>query len=183
MNLSGASLLILALAVGFSFGWLLHRARVTSADVVCNQFRFRDFTVLKVMFTAIVVGGIGVLFLVHAGYAHYYIKPANLLGVGLGAALFGLGMVLYGYCPGTGLAALATGSLHALIGAFGMIVGAIIYALTFDWLNAHILNVWTYGKVRLPDVTGIPDAALFVLLAMGAVTAFYWIERKAGVRS
>ncbi len=183
MNLTGASLLILALAVGFAFGWLLNRARVTSADVVCNQFRFRDFTVIKVMLTAIVVGGIGVLFLVHSGYSHYYIKPANLLGVGIGAALFGLGMVLYGYCPGTGLAALATGSLHALIGAVGMIFGAIAYALSFDWVNEHVLNVWSLGKVRLPDLTGIPDAVFFVLLAIGAVAAFYYIERKDRARS
>src|SRR5450759_3836941 len=92
------------------FGVLLHRGGVANYNVIVNQFRFRDFTVLKIMFTAIIVGGLGVLVLHGAGHAQYHIKPANMLGVVLGAALFGVGMVLYGYCPGTGIAAIATGS-------------------------------------------------------------------------
>ena len=179
MTQTGYSTLFLALAVGFAFGWLLHRGKVTDANVVGDQFRLRDFTVLKVMFTAIVVGGIGVLALVQSGYAHYAIKDANLLGVALGASLFGAGMVLYGYCPGTGLAALATGSLHALVGAFGMVAGAVFYALSFDWIKAHILPVWAFGKVRLPEITGIPDALWFAVLAAGALALFYVVERRA----
>ena len=108
---------------GRSAGWLLQRGRVTDYNVIVNQFRLRDFTVLKIMITAIVVGGIGVLVLKNAGHANYHIKEANLLGVALGAALFGIGMVIYGYCPGTALAAIGTGSLHALVGAVGMLVG------------------------------------------------------------
>lgn len=177
MILTGFASQFLALAVGFAFGWLLQRGKVTDANVVGNQFRLRDFTVLKVMFTAIVVGGIGVLLLVHAGYAHYAIKDANLLGVVLGAALFGVGMVLYGYCPGTGLAALATGSIQALVGACGMLAGAVFYALSFDWVKAHILVVWAFGKVRLPEITGIPDALWLAALAVGALALFYLIER------
>ena len=179
MTQTGYSTLFLALAVGFAFGWLLHRGKVTDANVVGDQFRLRDFTVLKVMFTSIVVGGIGVLALVQSGYAHYAIKDANLLGVALGASLFGAGMVLYGYCPGTGLAALATGSLHALVGAFGMVAGAVFYALSFDWIKAHILPVWAFGKVRLPEITGIPAALWFAVLAAGALALFYVVERRA----
>lgn len=178
MMVTGYAALLLALAVGFTFGWLLHRGHVTDCNVVGDQFRLRDFTVLKVMFTAIVVGGAGVLVLVHAGYAHYAVKDANLLGVTLGAAMFGVGLVLYGYCPGTGLAALATGSVHALVGAFGMIVGAILYALSFDWMKAHVLGVWAFGKVRLPEITGIPDALWLGALAAGALAMFYVIERR-----
>ena len=96
---------------------------MTDYNVIVNQFRLRDFTVLKIMITAIVVGGIGVLVLKNAGHANYYIKEANLLGVALGAALFGIGMVIYGYCPGSALAAIGTGSLHALVGAVGMLLG------------------------------------------------------------
>ena len=106
----------LALPLGIIFGVLLHRGGVANYNVIVNQFRFKDFTVLKVMFTAIIVGGIGVLLLKSTGHAQYHIKPANMLGVALGATLFGVGMVLYGYCPGTGLAAMATGSLHAMVG-------------------------------------------------------------------
>lgn len=178
MSVTGLHSLLLALAVGFAFGWLLHRGKVTNCDVVSDQFRLSDFTVLKIMLTAIVTGGIGVLVLVHLGDAKYYIKDANLLGVVLGAVLFGAGLAIYGYCPGTGLAAVATGSVHALVGAVGMLAGAVVYALTFDWVRTHILSIWAMGKVRLSDMTGVPDMIWFTALTMGALALFYWIERR-----
>lgn len=170
----------LAIPMGLVFGWLLHRGGVTSYNVIVNQFRFRDHTVLKVMLTAILVGGIGVLVLRQTGHAQYHIKPANLLGVGLGAALFGIGMVLYGYCPGTGVAALATGSLHAAVGVLGMLVGGAAYALSYPWIETHIQTVAALGKLRWPEVTGVPDWAWFVILGALAVGVFRWIETRSG---
>ena len=178
LPVTGSAALVLAVVFGFAFGWLLHRGRVTSYDVIVNQFRFKDFTVLKVMATAVLVGGVGVLALKSGGLASYHIKEANLRGVALGAALFGVGMVLYGYCPGTALAAIGTGSVHALIGAAGMIAGGIAYALSFDWVKAHILSVWALGKIRLPDLTGLPDVVWFTGLAAGWVLLFVLAERR-----
>src|SRR5512142_584048 len=163
--MTAAATVLGALLMGAVFGYLLQLGKVTSCNVIENQFRLRDFTVLKVMATAIVVGGLGVLLLVDTGNTKYYVKDANMLAVALGAALFGIGMVVYGYCPGTALGAIASGSVHAVVGAFGMVVGAILYALSFDWLKAHVLNVWALGKVRLPDITVIPDLAWFAALA------------------
>ena len=179
LPITGTASLVLAVVFGFIFGLLLQRGRVANYNVIVNQFRLKDFTVLKVMFTAIVVGGIGVLALHHMGYAAYHIKPANMLGVILGAGIFGVGMVTYGYCPGTGVAAVATGSVHALVGFAGMLVGGILYALSFSWVNEHILNVAALGKVRLPDVTGVADWIWFVILAATAIIVFYAIERLA----
>jgi uncharacterized protein len=168
----------LAIPMGILFGVLLHRGGVANYNVIVNQFRFKDFTVLKIMFTAIIVGGIGVLLLKSSGHAQYHIKPANMLGVSLGAALFGIGMVLYGYCPGTGVAAMATGSLHALIGFVGMLVGGVLYALSFSWVEANIQKVAALGKVRLPDVTGVPDWGWFVILSGIAALVFWLIETR-----
>src|SRR5690606_10999078 len=90
--------LILAVVFGAAFGRLLHRGRVTSYDVIVNQFRLKDFTVLKVMLTAIIVGGLGVLLFVHLGLPKWHVRDANMLGTLLGGGLFGIGIVLYGYC-------------------------------------------------------------------------------------
>ena len=170
LPITGSAALILAIVFGFAFGWLLQRGRVTDYDVIVNQFRLRDFTVLKVMLTAIIVGGIGVALLVATGHAQYHIKDANLLAVALGAGLFAVGMVIYGYCPGTALAAIGTGSLHALVGAFGMIAGGILYALSFDWVKANLLGVGAYGKIRLPDITGVTDMVWFAgLIVVGLI--------------
>jgi hypothetical protein len=178
LPVEGTVALWLALLFGAVFGALLHRGRVTDYDVIVNQFRLRDFTVLKVMFTAIVVGGIGVLALKGAGLAAYHVKPADMLGVTLGAALFGMGMVLYGYCPGTGVAAVATGSVHALVGFVGMLAGGVLYALSFHWVQANVLPVASLGKVRLPDATGVPDWAWFAVMALVGGTAFWVLGRS-----
>ena len=167
---------VLAVAFGMIFGVLLHRARVTDYDVIVNQFRLRDFTVVKVMFTAMLVGGVGVLVLRRLGLAEYHIKPAELISVSVGAAIFGAGMVIYGYCPGTGVAAVATGSVHALAGFLGMLVGGALYAMSFTWIQRHIAPLATLGKARLPDLTGIPDWIWFAGLALAALPAFWLIE-------
>lgn len=176
--IKGESALLLAVVFGFAFGWLLQRGKVTNYNVIVNQFRFRDFTVLKVMMTAIIVGGIGVLVLTNMGMAKWHVRDANMLGTIVGAAIFGVGMVLYGYCPGTGVAAIATGSIHALIGAAGMILGAVLYAFSFEWVRANILSVGKLGKVTLPQIMHLPAWTLYGALIVIALALFYWVEKR-----
>lgn len=181
---TGTFALILAVVFGAAFGFLLHRGGVASYDKIVNQFRFRDFTVLKIMMTAIVVGGVGVLAMKEAGLVQWHIKNADMLAVALGAAIFGVGMVIYGYCPGTALAAIGAGSLHALIGAGGMIAGAVAYAYAFDWVKVWILPVGQLGKLQLPAVLGLSGWTIFALLTVVALVLFAAIERaEAGKRA
>ncbi len=176
LHIEGELLRWLAIPFGIIFGWLLHRGGVTDYNVIVNQFRLKDFTVARIMLTAIFVGGLGVLVLHNLGHAQYHIKPANLLGVGLGAALFGIGMVVYGYCPGTGLAAVATGSVHALSGVIGMLAGGILYAITSPWVEAHVQKFAQLGKVRLAEVTRMPEGTWFFLIGM-LLLMLVFIER------
>lgn len=182
LPITGNAALVLAVVFGAAFGFLLHRGRVADYNTIVRQFLFRDFTVLKIMMTAIIVGGVGVFLLTQAGYARFHIKPADLLAISLGAALFGIGMVLYGYCPGTALAAIGGGSLHALVGAFGMIAGGIAYALTFDWVKATILPVGALGRVQLHAMLGISPWLIFAALAMVALALFVAVERAEAAR-
>lgn len=187
LPITGNPALVLAVLFGAAFGWLLHRGRLTNYNTIINQFRLRDFTVLKVMGTAIVVGGVGVFVLVQLGFAKFHVRDANMAGTILGAAVFGVGMVLYGYCPGTGLAAVGTGSVHALVGALGMLGGAIAYAFTFAWVNEHILSMWQLGPATLAEVTGWPPVAILFALAVAAIALFVWLEssgiERPGMRS
>ena len=169
---------LLPIAMGAAFGALLHRGRVTSCHVVADQFALRDNAPLKLLGSAIIVGGVGVTALVHLGAAHFMPKDANLLAVVLGAALFGIGMTVLGYCPGTAIAAAGTGSIHAAVGVAGMIAGAIAFALSYDWIATHLLPVLALGKLRLPDVTGIPDGVWFAILAAAAVMLMHFAEQR-----
>jgi uncharacterized protein len=181
MNLPviGSALLPLGVLFGFVFGWLLQRARLTDSEVIVAQLRLRDYTLFKVMLTAIIVGGIGVFVLHSGGLAAYHIKPANLFAVALGAVMFGIGMVIYGYCPGTGLAAVGTGSVHALAGAIGMLAGAIAFAFSFDWIKAKLLPIAAMGVVCLPELTAIPDLAWFAALFVLGLTTLIALERRS----
>ena len=180
--ITGTTALVLSVVFGFAFGWLLHRGRVADYNIIVRQFLFKDFTVIKVMLTAIIVGGIGVFLLVQMGYAKFHIKPSDLLAISLGAGLFGIGMVLYGYCPGTAVAAIGAGSVHALVGAFGMILGGVLYALSFDWVSQSILPVWAMGKVQLPQVLGVGAPVIFIALVL-ALLVIATLERRTAKSS
>ena len=175
--ITGSNLLWAGLFFGILFGILLHRGGVTDYNVIVRQFLFRDFTVLKVMLTAITVGGIGVWLLHGQQLANFHIKPAAMLAVVSGAVLFGIGMVIYGYCPGTGVAAIATGKLDALAGFAGMLTGGMLYALSYDWLAARVIPVGDLGKKRLPDLTGLPEWVWYAGLVAMAATVFLAVAR------
>ena len=163
---------------GVIFGFLLQRAHVTRYSTIVGQFLLKDFTVLKVMGTAIVVGAIGIFGMKAMGMDFpMHVKSATLLANALGGLIFGVGMVVLGYCPGTGIAAIGDGSRHAIPGLAGMIVGAALYAELYPWIRRVILPVGDMGKVTLPDVTGLPAWLLIAALIAMAAGGFYALER------
>lgn len=166
---------------GLIFGFLLQRGGVTRFDVIVNQFLLRDFTVAKIMLTAIVVGGVGV-YAMRAAWGDsvpLHLKSATLAANVLGGLIFGVGMAVLGYCPGTGVGAVADGSRHAIPGLIGMLVGAGIYAETYPWVQANILPKFDYGKVTLPELTGVSPWVFFAALAVVLVILFAVVRRPS----
>jgi hypothetical protein len=146
--------LALGLLTGLLFGFLLQKGRVSKYRTILGQFVLRDFTMLKIMLTAVVVGGVGVYALHAAGLAELHLKPLVLGGVVLGGLIFGAGMSLAGYCPGTVVAAIADGSRHAIFALLGMLFGAAVYAEVYVPLKGSLLTFGDFGKITLADVTG-----------------------------
>ncbi len=148
--------LLLGLLSGLVFGFLLQKGRVAKFEVIVGQFLLKDWTVLRVMGTAVVVGSAGVQVLVSLGLANLHVKPFLPGGVLLGAVLFGTGMAVLGYCPGTGVAACGEGRRDAVVGLVGMLAGAGTYVALYRWV-VPIVDVWgNRGAVRLPDLAGVP---------------------------
>ena len=176
-------LLVAGAATGLVFGYLLQKGGVTRFRVILDQFLLRDFTMIKIMVSATLVGGIGI-YALRAGGVEFkmHVKTAAILGNTAGGLLFGAGMALLGYCPGTGVAALGDGSRHALPGIFGMLFGAAIYAETFPWVSRHILSVGNYGKVTIPEVTGLTPWVYFIPMVVLAVLGFRWLDRRTRAR-
>jgi len=59
-----------------------------------------------------------------------------------------------------------------------MLAGAVLYALSYPWVETHIQPVAALGKIRLPQLTGIPDWCWFVIFAAIAGTVFWLLETK-----
>lgn len=165
------------LATGLVFGFLLQKARVTRYRTILGQFLFTDFTVLKVMLTAIVSGGIGIYALHAAGLVHLHVKALALAANVLGGLIFGVGMAVAGYCPGTGVAAVGDGSRHALAAVAGMVFGAGVYAEVYPYLEKNLLAWGVYGKATLATATGVPAWVFLAALAVIAGTVFFLVER------
>ncbi len=87
-----------ALIFGFLFGFLLNKARLTKYDTISNQFRFKDFTVLKYMLTTLVVAMPLVYLMRDLGlYTLKDIPNTYIVGNLLGGLIFGVGMAVGGF--------------------------------------------------------------------------------------
>lgn len=122
------------LAVGLVFGWILQRAELSRYHRIVDVFRFRDLTVLKFLGSALVTGAIGLQLLRTLGLATDVPIPATyVVGNLLGGIVFGVGMALSGFCPGTIAAGAGEGRLDNLIpGGLGLYTGAVVYGLLYE---------------------------------------------------
>lgn len=172
--------LFYGLLAGLVFGFLLQRATVTRFRTIVGQLLWVDHTVLRTMFTAVVVGAVGVYAMHQLWDVPLHIKSATLLANAVGGIIFGAGMAILGYCPGTGLGAIGEGSRHAIFGFIGMIVGAAIYAEAYPWISANILPVADLGKVTLPEQTGLSPWFFIVPLIGIALIVFAILPGRRG---
>lgn len=144
------SQLILGLVTGIGFGFLLQKGGVAKYQTILGQLLLKDWTAFKIMLTAIVTGAIGVYFLVEQGSARLDIWPFQPAAMLLGAAFFGIGLAIIGYCPGTGMAGAGEGSKDAMVGVLGMITGAGILVVGFNDLEPVALAFGDWGKMTIP---------------------------------
>lgn len=119
---------IFSLMTGFLFGFFLRRGGVSRFDTIIGQLLLKDFTVMKVILTAIVVGSIGIYSLETLGLIPtFHLSETPILFSALGGAIFGVGMSIAGYCPGTALASIAEGSKDMIFGLLGMLFGSFAF--------------------------------------------------------
>jgi hypothetical protein len=119
---------LLALLVGFVFGFLLRKSTLSRFDTMIGQLLLRDFTVLKVVLAAVITASIG--FFLQAKFVQkptLNLSSMPLMMTGFGGALFGIGLAITGYTPGTMIAAIGEGTKEAITGFFGMIIGSFLF--------------------------------------------------------
>jgi uncharacterized protein len=170
--------LLLGLITGILFGFLLQKGRVAKYETIVKQFQFLDWTVVKTMGTAVVVGSIGVFALVHFGMASLHIKPLMFAGILLGGVLFGLGMAGLGYCPGTCIAGCGEGRRDAMVGLLGMFFGAGIFVAIYPQMKSLMESWGNEGEITFPSVTSTSPWLWVAGLVLAGVIAFAFSKRS-----
>lgn len=151
---------LLILLFGFLFGALLQSAKLNKYNTISGMARLEDYTVAKAIAVAVGVGAILLSVEIGLGYASWHTKPILLSGIAVGGLIFGAGMAILGYCPGTLPISLGEGSVDALIGIIGGIVGGIVYTLIQPAIQGMLGP--DLGKHTLQSALG--GGALYYLL-------------------
>jgi len=152
----------LIITFGFLFGAVLQSAKLNKYNTISGMARLEDFTVAKAIAVAVGVGAILLSIEIGLGYASFHVKPILLVGIVIGGLIFGAGMAILGYCPGTLPISLGEGSMDALVGIIGGICGGIAYTLIQPLIPGMIGP--DLGKHSLQSTMG--DGSLYYLLVV-----------------
>jgi uncharacterized protein len=170
--------LIWGFVFGIVFGFLLQKGGVTKYDVIIGQLLLEDFTVIKIMLSAVVTGMIGIHLMQHLGWIQLNPKAGSWGKNAIGGLIFGLGFALLGYCPGTIAGAIGNGYLDALVGGLaGIILGSGLLAASYPKLKNGILKAGDFGNLTLPQLFKVNEWAVIVPLSIVIVLLLYMIER------
>lgn len=171
--------LMLGLVTGILFGFFLQKGGATDYEVLMGQLRLTDFTVLKIIFTSIVVSMLGISYFYPKKMISVETKDGSIKNAIIGGLFFGIGFGLLGYCPGTIAGAVGDGYIDALTGGLiGIVLGTVIFAMMYEKLKAiGVLTIDKYSEYSLfHKISGSPFK---VTLPIGAaiIVMMYIIEK------
>ena len=169
---------------GTIFGFILQRARFCFTASMRDPYLTGSTTVTKAVLIALAITSIGFTAIKY-GYAlnglpipgQGYIAPISA-ATGIGAFMFGIGMVIAGGCASGTLMRVGEGFWMQLLSLFFFIVGSLWGAHDYGWWK---MNFMLSGpKVFLPDYLGWFGgiACNLLIIAVIYVIAHKWGNRK-----
>lgn len=171
---------VAAFAIGIGFGWILEQAGFSSSKKMAAVFYAKDFTVLKVFFTAALTASSGLLILNQMeilDFGTIYIPKTFVMPTIVGGVIMGLGFVFGGYCPGTSFSALAIGKIDAFAFLSGITIGIFIFGLTYEPLWKTLKFSTPLGKTFVYDTVGL-SAGVFALVFILFGLSSFWATDK-----
>ena len=174
--------MITIIIFGFLFGLIMQYASLNRYDVISGMATLENLAVAK---TIALVLGVGLLLLnfeISLGWASYHVKPLVAGGIVFGGILFGVGMAILGYCPGTLAISLGEGSLDALFGILGGLLGGLLYTVLLPYLSG-ILGP-DFGTISLNS--SILNNYIFwgiaIILSVLFITLSFWMHKIEKVK-
>jgi uncharacterized membrane protein YedE/YeeE len=166
--------LFLAILIGMAFGMIFVKAGFSTSAHIAPVFYFKNVMVAQVMVSAIVTASTLLLLGVLFGYIDYskiYI-PATYLGpYFVGGLLFGIGMVMSGWCPGTAVSGVATGKIDALIFLLGVMAGMYFYFDIYEYVK-DFANSGNLGRYTIAKALGFAEDDVKVSYVVTFVASF-----------
>lgn len=174
--------LALGLVFGILFGFLLMRGGATEYAVIWGQLLLYDFTVLKIMLSAVLVGMIGFQLLRSLGLADAHVAEPALGAQLAGGLIFGVGFGLLGLCPGTVAGAVGRGSLDALVcGALGLLIGTGLFATVYPRIGKRAATTGRLPWRTLHDLLGGRSSWIGVAVAAVVILIVFAVLESAAL--
>lgn len=171
--------LLLGTLIGFAFGFVLERAGFGNAKNLAAQFYLTDTRVLKVMFSAIATACAGIGLLSGFGVLDLSLLtvPETFIGPHVaGGLLLGIGFIVSGYCPGTGVVAMASGKWDGLMSIVGVMIGSLLFGFVYGPLEGFYRS-GAMGSVTIAQALGLPFPVLAAGVVLMAVGCFLGAEK------
>jgi rhodanese-related sulfurtransferase len=152
------------LAIGFAFGFVLESAGFGDARKLAGQFFFRDLSVVRVMFTAILTAMCLLFATASLGWLDWqdvWVNPTYLVPGVVGGFVMGFGFIVGGYCPGTSLAAAGSGKIDGMMFVGGALAGMFVFGEVADDL-AEFMHLTAWGRFTLPEAFGVRTGVAIV---------------------
>ncbi len=174
--------------IGIAFGAALEMSGFAISTRLAGQFYFKDQTVLKVMFGAVITAMVLIFWFVAMGWLDYdliWVNPTYLWPGIVGGLIMGVGFIIGGFCPGTSFVSAATGKIDGLLFALGVTAGTLLFGETeplfHDWWYSS-----AYGRLTLFEVFGTSYGVVVAVVVVAALLMFWGaeaLERKFGGRA
>lgn len=174
---------IIYLLIGIGFGFALEVSGFANAPLLAAQFYFKNMTVLKVMFGAIVTAMVLVFFAAAIGLLDYslvYVNETYLWPGIVGGLIMGVGFIVGGYCPGTSLVGAAVGKIDGIIFVLGVMFGIFAFGETVGFYEEFWYSSYL-GRFTIPEWLGLPYGVVVVGIVLMALVMFWWAEQMERV--
>jgi len=165
---------IIGLIMGLIFGYALQRTGVTKYPRGTGMLLLKDFKILKFMLTAVTFSMIGFYILGSLGVITLHPKPLDW-GKLVGGLIFGAGMGLLGYYPGTMIARIGEAKKDAWVGLAGMVAGVLVFALNSGFFKTHFTAKSINGDLSV--ALGIHQWIVVPVAAAIFITIIYFADK------
>ncbi len=163
--LSNEANMFFAVVLGFTFGFVLERTGFTRSQLIADTFYFKNIAVPKIMGVTVITTTTWFILFSYMGWLdinQLFVPATYVWPYMVGGLLFGIGMVMAGYCPGTAVAGLGTGKSDALVFIVGLLAGAFVYMLLYPYI-ADFASSSKLGVLRLHDLFGGNEYTSYIL--------------------